>query len=333
MEADLCTVGGLEMESKKVVIYGLGREFPNVFPYLESIFDIVGFSDSNPKEKPEKFIEPEHLNEHVFDYIYITSEKYFNEIRASLLERFGSKIEDKIISGKDVFEDFSNSSIRDQWIIRKLQEIPSGKTLLDAGAGMMRYKPYCRHLQYIAQDFGKYDPFSAPTGLHENKAWDTSGVDITCDIIDIPLEDGTMDAILCSEVLEHLKNPILAVKEFGRILKKGGVLLLTAPVCSLTHQAPHYYSNGFSEYWYRENLKDYGFVIEEMTPNGDYFKYLGQELFRIKDMAKKYCHKELTKEELKNIMACMKTVSALSGADTASYETLCFGFMVVARKI
>ncbi len=38
-------------------------------------------------------------------------------------------------------------------------------------------------------------------------------------------------------------------------------------------------------------------------------------------MAKQYCHKELTNEELKNIMACMKTVSALSATDTVSYET------------
>lgn len=321
------------MEHKKLIVYGLGKAFSEVFPYLESIFDIVGFSDSNPREKMEKFIEPDHLDEYEFDYIYITSEKYFHEIRETLTEKFGKEIENKIICKREVFGDFSNSTIRDQWIINKLQEIPSGKTILDAGAGMMRYKPYCGHLQYIAQDFGKYDPFSAPTGLHENKAWDTSGVDIICDIIDMPLEDGSVDAILCSEVLEHLKNPILAIKEFGRILKKEGVLILTAPVCSLTHQASHYYSNGFSEYWYRENLKDYGFVVEEMSPNGNYFKYLGQELFRIKDMAKQYCHKELTNEELKNIMACMKTVSALSATDTVSYETLCFGFMVVARKI
>ncbi len=47
-------------------------------------------------------------------------------------------------------------------------------------------------------------------------------MDIICDIIDMPLEDGSVDAILCSEVLEHLKNPILAIKEFGRILKRRG---------------------------------------------------------------------------------------------------------------
>lgn len=46
----------------------------------------------------------------------------------------------------------------------------------------------------------------------------------------INLEDGLFDLILCSHVLEHLRNDKLAVKELYRILKPGGTLILMFPV-------------------------------------------------------------------------------------------------------
>lgn len=43
--------------------------------------------------------------------------------------------------------------------------IPGGKVLLDAGAREQRYKLFCNHLKYIAQDLGKYIPNEVTTGL------------------------------------------------------------------------------------------------------------------------------------------------------------------------
>lgn len=163
--------------------------------------------------------------------------------------------------------------------------------------------------------------------------WDTSGVNIVCDIINMPLADKSIDAILCSEVFEHLKDPVLAIKEFSRIMRKGGKLILTAPFCSLTHMAPYYYGNGFSEYWYKAHLMEHGFEIEEIIPYGNYFKYLNQELFRVNEMAKRYCEVELKEEEIKNIADSIRILSYLSASDKGSSEILCFGYMIVASKI
>lgn len=41
--------------------------------------------------------------------------------------------------------------------------------------------------------------------------------------------DGSFDCILCSEVLEHVPSPERAVKSIERLLKPGGVVLITTP--------------------------------------------------------------------------------------------------------
>lgn len=69
-----------------------------------------------------------------------------------------------IISLYDIFGDFRNYEVRDKWVINKLNKISKGKILLDAGAGEQKYKPYCAHLKYIAQDFGQYVPDAVKEG-------------------------------------------------------------------------------------------------------------------------------------------------------------------------
>lgn len=180
-----------------------------------------------------------------------------------------------------------NFDNRLNWIKRQLKKIPKGKRILDAGAGEQQYKKYCKHLVYTSQDFCQYDVHDERVGLH-TKGWDTSKIDIVSDIINIPVKNEVYDAVLCTEVLEHIPNPIAAIGEFSRILKPRGKLILTAPFCSLTHMAPYYYSNGFSEYWYREIMSQHGFEIEKIEYNGNYFEYFAQELRRVKSMKDGY---------------------------------------------
>lgn len=40
---------------------------------------------------------------------------------------------------------------------------------------------------------------------------------------------GTFDAVVCAEVLEHLYDPLVAIKEAYRVLKKGGRYIVTVP--------------------------------------------------------------------------------------------------------
>jgi ubiquinone/menaquinone biosynthesis C-methylase UbiE len=45
----------------------------------------------------------------------------------------------------------------------------------------------------------------------------------------IPFRDDAFDAIICSEVVEHLPDPDAALREISRVLRPGGVLALTTP--------------------------------------------------------------------------------------------------------
>jgi SAM-dependent methyltransferase len=183
-----------------------------------------------------------------------------------------------------------NEENRQNWLKKTLSALPQGSRILDAGAGELRNRPLCSHLSYVSQDFCQYEGTGDGKGLQTGQ-WDTSRIDIVCDINAIPEPDASFDAILCSEVFEHLPDPTKALDEFARLLKPGGTLILTAPFASLVHFSPYHYCSGFSRYWYEHHLRETqrgGFLIEELTPNGDWFAYCEQELMRLGSMARRY---------------------------------------------
>lgn len=181
-----------------------------------------------------------------------------------------------------------NEENRNVWLKKTLSGLPQGIRILDAGAGELRNKPLCAHMSYVSQDFCQYDGGGSTAAGLQTGQWDTSRIDLIGDITAIPEPDAAFDAILCSEVLEHIPDPTKALDEFARLLKPSGKLILTAPFASLVHFAPYHYCSGFSRYWYEHHLTQRGFQIEELTPNGDWFAYCQQELMRLGSMSRRY---------------------------------------------
>lgn len=176
-----------------------------------------------------------------------------------------------------------NELTRQNWLEQVLTSIAPGSRLLDAGAGELRNKKYCSHLTYTSQDFCEFHgTISADgnSGLPTPK-WDVSAIDIKSDICSIPAADESYDVILCSEVLEHVPEPTQALDEFARLLRPGGLLIITAPFSSNVHMAPFHFSTGFTEHWYRHHLPLRGLTISDLQPNGDWFLLLRQELIRL----------------------------------------------------
>ena len=172
---------------------------------------------------------------------------------------------------------------RQEWLKSVLGALPKGGRILDAGAGELKNAQYCQHLRYVSQDFCQYQGLAGGSpndGLQPNR-WDVSCIDVVSDITAIPAEDNSFDAILCSEVLEHIPDPTKALDEFSRLLKPGGLLILTAPFASNVHMAPFHYCTGFSKYWYEYHLPKRNLVIQSLVPNGDWYASLRQEITRL----------------------------------------------------
>ncbi len=220
---------------------------------------------------------------------------------------------------------------RELWLERVLSEIPNGHRILDAGAGELKYKKFCTHLDYISQDFGKYDGCGDGVGLQPG-CWDQAHLDIVSDITNIPEDDGSFDAVMCIEVLEHLNDPNKAISELARLIKSGGMLIITAPFCSLTHFSPYHFYSGFNRNFYKIQLEKYDFKIMQIEPNGNYFEFICQELQRVQKISKSYAGDEPNIFEGILMKIILRMLKRFSDKDKGSEELLCFGYHVLARK-
>lgn len=84
------------------------------------------------------------------------------------------------------------------------------------------------------------------------------------------IADSRYDIVICTEVLEHTRNPFLAVKEIYRILKKGGILLLSVPFNFRIH-GPLPDCWRFTEHGLRELLADFELIELKSIETKDRF--------------------------------------------------------------
>lgn len=225
-----------------------------------------------------------------------------------------------------------NAEDRMAWIREQLKALPAGWRLLDAGAGERIYQPDCAHLRYVSQDFAQYDGQGDGRGLQPG-AWDQKGLDIVSDITAIPEPDASFDAVLCSEVLEHLPHPELALKEFSRLLKPGGSLIISAPFGSLTHFAPYHFSSGFNRYYYEKLLPEYGFEVVELKAHGNFFEVYAQETRRLPEVMRQYAGRGPGLALRLLILGMVRLLTFYARRDSGSKELQAFGFFVVARRV
>lgn len=153
----------------------------------------------------------------------------------------------------------ADAVFRDEWVERQARQLPAGSRVLDAGAGASKYRPFFAHCRYETQDFCQYQ---GSTVLY------TEPIDHVCEITAIPLPDACLDAVLCTEVIEHVVDPPRVLRELARLLKPGGKLYLTSPLISHLHMEPYHFFGGFTPYWYQHWLPLTGFGIESITPVG-----------------------------------------------------------------
>jgi len=163
---------------------------------------------------------------------------------------------------------YNYHSYRLQKFVRQLAEtVRSDDTLLDVGAGDCQYKPFfVGRCKYISQDVG---------GKTDTYSYDQ--IDIRSEIYDIPLPGDSVDIVLCTQVLEHLKYPPRALQEIRRLLKPGGKLYLTVPFASEEHLMPYDYFR-YTRFSLDFLMREQGLTPILIAPQGGRFITLGKQI-------------------------------------------------------
>lgn len=132
-------------------------------------------------------------------------------------------------------------------------------TVLDVGCGAQPYRslvhPDDRYIgiDIVAAktDFG----YDAPdTIYYSGDVW--------------PLADASVDLVLCTETLEHVREPAVFLAEAARVAKRGGAILITVPFSARWHFIPHDYWR-FTPSSLRDLLEAQGFSDVAVYARGD----------------------------------------------------------------
>ncbi|MCO6498454.1 MAG: class I SAM-dependent methyltransferase [Chitinophagaceae bacterium] len=138
-------------------------------------------------------------------------------------------------------------------------------SMIDFGCGTRPYEHlFSRITKYTGVDFeGGGNPY--------NKA----KVDVYYNGSTLPFSDGEYDNVLTTEVIEHVFNPDEIIKELNRVLKPGGLLLLTCPFAWPEHEQPWDYAR-YSSFGIKHLLEKNGFKIIRQEKTGNFLLCLTQ---------------------------------------------------------
>jgi SAM-dependent methyltransferase len=99
--------------------------------------------------------------------------------------------------------------------------------------------------------------------------------DLEGDALNLPVPDASFDAALSTQVLEHVPQPQLALKELARVLRPGGTLILTCPGTWPHHEQPYDFYR-YTRFGLEYLLQDAGFQIIELKAQGGTWATIGQ---------------------------------------------------------
>lgn len=141
-------------------------------------------------------------------------------------------------------------------LIKDVAGLVSGR-LLDIGCGQRPYEDLLSHrvTRYIGMER------SAGTG---------SRPDVLGDAVDLPFAGGSFGAVLATEVMEHLPDPDRFLREVGRVVRPGGVVLLSVPFMEPLHEEPRDFYR-FTPYSLRMLIERHGFEPHSISNRGGWW--------------------------------------------------------------
>ncbi len=102
--------------------------------------------------------------------------------------------------------------------------------------------------------------------------------DIVLDVSNMqPIAPESIDVILATELFEHVEKPLEGLEECSRVLKSGGVMILSAPFLYPIHGDPFDYQRWTIAQWQKE-FQRAGFMVEENKVMGRYFTVMADNI-------------------------------------------------------
>jgi len=140
------------------------------------------------------------------------------------------------------------------------RHLRQGDAVYDIGCGASPHAEFIRSL--AARHIG----IDAEDGFYGQGAVDVAGLADA-----LPLCGASADAVLSSQVLEHLPDPEAAMREMCRVLKPGGLLFISFPLLYPLHAAPHDYFR-YTAYGFEAMCRRHGFeILEEHEFSGFWY--------------------------------------------------------------
>ena len=133
--------------------------------------------------------------------------------------------------------------------------------ILDIGSGRAPYSREIRGAKVVTIDFS---PDKGPM---------TVG---SC--IELPFKASSFDAVICTEVLEHVSEPECALREIFRVLRSQGRFYITVPMLGSLHYEPHDFFR-YTKYGLTHLLQKTGFKVTALEPLGGLFSFICVRFF------------------------------------------------------
>lgn len=93
-------------------------------------------------------------------------------------------------------------------------------------------------------------------------------------VTDLPFGDNQYDVIICTEVLEHVVDTLAAFRELARVLKPGGVILVSTPFAYRLHEVPYDYVR-LTPFMIRECAKRNDLLVKQLVLTGNELEIAG----------------------------------------------------------
>jgi SAM-dependent methyltransferase len=150
-----------------------------------------------------------------------------------------------------------------EFLASQAARLPADAQVLDASAGRRTYAGIFHRQRYESCD--------VPGGFYKETH------DFECYLEAIPRPDNHYDAVILTQVLEHVPNPEKVLGEIRRVLKPGGKLLLTVPLTAPLHGEPWHFFH-FTHYGIFELAKRVDLNVSECEKIGGSYWVLGKRL-------------------------------------------------------